>query len=199
MDTSLIIKKRIALVNSKQKGAVIIIALIILIIMSLAGIAANKALESAVGVAGNIAFKQSSVYGVDKAMESAIGWLNEHTAELANDNVEAGYLSSAATPEPDWTVDTAWTVKKAAGTDGVGNELEYVIHRMCSQANTSYNGDINQCMTIESESAQVLGNSLSAGSFQFKGAPQISYRITMRSKGPKGAYTVVQTFYTLPQ
>lgn len=186
-------------IRQRQQGVVVIIALIILIAMSLAGIAANRALEAAVGVAGNLAFKQSSVYGADRATDLAVTWLAANGNILANDNTAEGYLSSASMAEPDWTLEDSWVIKKDAGVDGVGNALEYVIHRLCSQANTAYNDDINQCMTMETGGAGGDGNSVSAGSFQFKSPPHVTYRVTARARSPRGGYTVVQTFLTIPQ
>lgn len=184
---------------SQQQGVVLLIALIILIVMSLAGAAAYRALTSAVGVSGNLSFKQTTLYGADKALNDGVTWVNQHTTSLINDNPTEGYFSAAPMPEPDWTLDSSWTSKKSAGVDALGNTLEYVIHRMCSQANTAYNGDVNQCMMLDAQSNAAVGNSMSAGTFQFTGTPQIAYRITARARGPKGGYTVVQTFMTLPQ
>ncbi len=191
--------------KNKQKGVVLLIALIVLVAMSLAGIALNRSVDTAMGISGNLAFKQSTTNGADKGIATAIQWLNANSGSttLDNDSSGNGYYSNAPVMEPDWKSETTWTSAAANGTDGAGNNIQYMIHRLCSFANTPYNGvtgsgQQNQCSMMEAATFGAAGNSISAGAFQFTGTPQVIFRITSRSVGPKSSKSVVQTFYSIP-
>ena len=189
--------------SSKQKGVVLLIAMIILIAMSLAGVALNRSVNTALGVAGNLAFKQSAVNGADLGVAKAVDWINSNRADATLDTTATvnGYYSNAI--DSDWTQSSSWVNAKQVGVDEAGNTIEYLIHRLCAYNNTPYNGvngsgQQNQCSLIEAAIGGVAGNSISAGAFQFTGTPQVVYRITARSTGPKASKSIIQTFYSVP-
>src|SRR5690606_14640309 len=80
----------------RQKGVVLLIALVILIAMTLAGIALVRSVETGNLVAGNLAFKQSLAYVGDRGNEEAIAWLkNQQGTSLVNATQEAaGYYAT---------------------------------------------------------------------------------------------------------
>ncbi len=55
-----------------QGGVVLFVALIAMVILSLAGVALVRAVDSSTGVAGNLAFRQSSIAPVNLAIEKAV-------------------------------------------------------------------------------------------------------------------------------
>lgn len=55
----------------KQRGVVLVIALIVLIVMMLAGMGMMRSVDTGSIIAGNIAFKQSTVNGGDRAIDDA--------------------------------------------------------------------------------------------------------------------------------
>lgn len=189
----------------KQEGVVLLIALIVLIAMSLAGVALNRSVDTAMGISGNLAFKQSTASGADRGIATAVQWIEaNHTGTILDyTNTGNGYFSSASTIEPDWKNNNNWANAFSAGTDGAGNTIQYQIHRMCAYADTPYNGTSgtgqqNQCSMMEAAAFGAAGNSINAGAFQFTGTPQVVFRITARATGPKSTNSVVQTFYSLP-
>lgn len=195
--------------NRYESGVVLLIALIVLVAMSLAGIAMNNALDAGNGIAGNLAFRQSAVAGTDRAISDAVTWINTNatTGALLNDDTAAGYASSVSDTDPDWSNASSWanSFTSASYLDGAGNTLSYRIDRMCSERNTAYNGtsaltgNANACLTVAAPTAAQTGNSMSAGAVQFSGAPQLAFRITARASGPRNAKAVSQAFYVLPQ
>jgi Tfp pilus assembly protein PilX len=60
---------------SRARGAVLFIALIVLVAMTLAGIAIMRLVDTATLIAGNLAFKQGTVQSSDNGVEQAFQWL----------------------------------------------------------------------------------------------------------------------------
>lgn len=58
-----------------QRGVVLFIALIAMVVLSLAGVALIRAVDTSGSAAGNIAFREASVTAVNLAVEQAVNWL----------------------------------------------------------------------------------------------------------------------------
>jgi hypothetical protein len=58
-----------------QRGVVLFIALIAMVVLSLAGVALIRAVDTSGSAAGNIAFREASVTAVNYAIEQAVDWL----------------------------------------------------------------------------------------------------------------------------
>ena len=56
----------------RQRGVVMFIALLVMVALSLAGIALIRSADTATIVSGNLAFKQAAVYAVDRSVEQAV-------------------------------------------------------------------------------------------------------------------------------
>src|SRR5262245_32949952 len=80
----------------RQRGTMLIIALIVLVAMTLVGISTMRSVDTASLVAGNIAFKQSTIGGADQGLQAGYTWLTANAIgnTLNVDNTGAGYLSS---------------------------------------------------------------------------------------------------------
>ena len=59
-----------------EKGVVLFIALIALVVMSLAAVALIRSVDTNTLIAGNLGFKQSATVSADSGVETAITWLN---------------------------------------------------------------------------------------------------------------------------
>jgi len=182
-----------------QRGTMLIIALIVLVAMTLAGIATMRSVDTATVMAGNIAFRQSALNAADQGLVAAFALLTGKSADtLKNDNAFAGYFSSAPGVEPDWTDDNAWVVatKLNGGTpDAAGNVVSYVVQRLCSLANAAATATNNQCGSTVTSSA-VLSR-VGEDNFRLAGAEfttqlQPQYRITVRAVGPRRSIAIVQ-------
>lgn len=185
--------------RKNQQGVVLFIALIILVAMTMAGIAMVRSVDTGNIISGNLAFKQSSLAAADRGIQQAYEWLNNNKAILADSDLSNGYYSSIS---GDFTGfgKTDWDKAKSLGAaDAAGNVVEYVIHRLCTQPNTAYNGDnagvANQCSTSDSSTPTTnasAGSSMQVGANVYSSSPMVYYRITARAKGPKNAISVVQ-------
>ena len=188
--------------RSRARGAVLFIALIVLVAMTLAGIAIMRSVDTATLIAGNLAFKQGTVQSSDSGIEQAYQWLIANRAALSLDNLPQGYNSGYATPV--WTTTGAWSNAVTVGTDAAGNTISYVIHRMCNCADTLYNGTSatcpqgNQCALDNPTGTgtpppPAQGESFSVGSPGYLQDPRVYYRITVRSQGPRNTVSYIQS------
>lgn len=81
----------------KQKGLSLLIAMIVLVVMSMAGIGLIRSVDTGVLVAGNLAFRQSATHAADAGVELARTWLIGSSGSLTSDNASAGYYASSQT------------------------------------------------------------------------------------------------------
>jgi type IV pilus assembly protein PilX len=195
--------RRHATAPKHQRGTMLIIALIVLVAMTLAGIAMMRSVDTATIVAGNIAFRQSSINAADQGVQAAYAWLaaNTSAAVLKSDRPADGYLSRSPDIEPDWYASSMPTgaITLNGGTpDDAGNVVSYVIHRMCPVADCPA-GDIcggvpNVCGSTPGDLATASGEGTEQSeASHFTKPPAIHYRITARAVGPRSSTTVVQT------
>lgn len=182
-----------------QRGAILFIALIVLVAMSLAGIAMVRSVDTTLGIAGNMAFKQGTIQGSDRGIRAATEWLIANSAgtTLISDNSGAGYYS--AVTEVDWFDLANWggaVTLDGGAPDAAGNTVRYIIHRLCTQADTAYNGlnagVPNSCALSYPASGAAAGGSMSVGAPQFEGIPQVHYRVTTRIDGPRNTVSIIQ-------
>jgi len=185
----------------KQRGVVLFIALIVLVAMTLAGVAMVRSMDATLGIAGNMAFKQASIQSSDLGTKSAYDWLSANSAGtiLKDSNTASGYLSSRPAVEPNWYDEASWgsaVTLNGGAPDAAGNVVRYVIHRMCTEPDTAYNGSnagvANQCALFYPVTGASTGGSMAVGSTQFEGIPQLFYRVTIRVDGPRNTISITQ-------
>jgi type IV pilus assembly protein PilX len=185
----------------RQRGAVLFIALIVLVAMTLAGIAIMRSVDTATLIAGNLAFKQATIQSSDNGVEQAYQWMLANRATLANTNLGTGYFSSRPGAEPDWNDPLTWANAVSVGTDAAGNTTSYLIHRLCNCPDTIYNGtcatgNAQQCaLTTASNVAPppAEGDSFAVGAPGYLEDPKVYYRITVRTQGPRNTTSYVQS------
>ncbi len=191
----------------RERGVVLLIALIVLVAMTLAGIGMMRSIDSGTIVAGNIGFREAAVATADTGVEAARTWLIANQASLNTDNATAGYYSTRQDnldltgnmtegghdgvnwggSDPTQTV-TAFTL----GTvDSSGATVYYLIHRMCSIP-----GAINAAnQTCAFNSQNQTGSTQSTPDYSLYGlttALQPYFRITVRVNGVKNTVSYVQ-------
>ena len=185
----------------RQRGVALLVALIALVALTLAGIAMVRSVDTAVSIAGNLAFTQTATQSSDQGVQAAFTWLNANSSDttLQNTDTSSGYYSSVN--ELDWSNINSWsaaTVLNNGAPDAAGNVVRYVIHRMCTQPNVSYNGVNTQCALYSPEGAAGSGNSKTVGATSVQGLPQVYFRVTVRVDGPSSTVNVSQTTILIP-
>lgn len=174
----------------RQRGVVLFISLIVLVAMSLAGIAAWRSVSTGLLIAGNMAFQQGATLSADKGLEAARAWLtNAANANLLTADQASGYYSTWQSTFNATTFNWAALSTSTGAADAAGNSVSYVIHRMCGSAGAYNLPPPQQCVatmgsdgTINTEIPQGLQGSL-----------QLYYRVTVRVTGPRNTVSYVQS------
>ncbi len=187
-----------------QRGVVLFISLIVLVAMSLAGIALMRSVDSGVMIAGNLAFKQGTTLAADSGIEAARTALNTLAAgtgtPLWTSVPASAYYASLPATEPDFTgTDSAktayaWTTTNnsvsVAGIAGV-TDVRYVIHRMCAATgDPAATTCVRGTTTSSSTSSQTVRDAAGAANFTVSSAQY--YRITTRVIGPRNTKSFVE-------
>lgn len=187
----------------EQKGVVLLIALIVLIVMTLGGIALIRSTDLTNIIAGNLAFRQAATHSGDTGVETAFQWLQDNAGLLNNDVANAGYSANGNNPNRSpvagQTWDAYWNSLPAArirtlAADASGNTVSFIIDRMCANAGSPTAG-ANCSSSIV---AAVAGGSGEEGGEVAITAPSgIYYRITARITGPRNTVSFVQAMVTM--
>lgn len=155
----------------RQKGVVLLVALIALVAMSLAAVALVRSVDTGLTIAGNTAFKEATTAAADVAVDAATAWLQSNStpaSTLHSPSAASGYyanwksacdMTGNKTPSST-TDDIGWsgtgsggatcnaTAVSASGMPS-GYTASYVITRMCScdgaPASICPNGSYNIC------------------------------------------------------
>jgi len=189
--------------SRRERGLVLFIALIVLVAMSLAGVALMRSVDTGTVVAGNMAFKQAAIMVADRGTQEAVQWLAANSAgpTLQMTDEPRGYFSNRPVVEPDYFDAASWTDSVAlngGAPDASGNVIRYQIHRMCTLRDLPHNGadalgNTNECARYFALSAAASGGSMAVGAPQFLGTPELYYRVTTRVEGPRNTVSVIQT------
>ncbi len=197
--------------KSSQRGLVLFVALIALVVMSLASVALIRSVDTSSQITGNLAFKQStattSSYGLEAMADTIGGQLKSYA--FTNDPSNGYYavcttFDSGATGQcngENLTLSTTWSDANsklatgagiANGKDPYGNTIRYVVERMCNQ-----NGDVSKerCMMAASPDP----DSTKRGCGFCLTLPPVAeplpiYRVTVRIVGPRNTVSYVQAF-----
>lgn len=189
-------RRRLA-ANAAQRGVVLIVALVVLVVMSLAGLLMFRAGGTGVGIAGNIGFKQGATSMADLGIEAGRSYLTSFTVTaepLYVDHPDQAYYATWQetfnATKYDW--DATGASKEAVALDArTGNRVRYVIHRLCKFVGAS-SAPGQECAIPDDGSAIGCGGSGASPLASPCGKNQPYYRITSRVDGPRGTVSYVQ-------
>ena len=187
-----------------QQGVVLFIALIVLVAMSLAGVALMRSVDTGTIIASNLGFRQNTVHVSDLGVEAARAWImTEGASTLYNDRSSNAYYSTwqdmdflgtdASKVDFNWTANSA-TVTAAPYTPPPGYEVRYVIHRLCRTS-----GDptgTGECVKVSSSAAGTTASGTKGaaayGTYAISVPTAAMYRITVRVTGPRNSVSFVK-------
>ena len=196
--------RRVRIARRAQQGVILFVALIVLVAMTLTGIALMRSVDTNVLVAGNLAFRQGATAAGDWGVEAARVFLRNtlvaNKNALDNDQPTNYYYATwqanldligtdVGTPF-DWALSTL-----PIGTDSAGNEVRYVVHRMCQNPGAGTGPGANCVRTSGTGGSPTEGGT--KGTVSYGGAPLpaptvIYYRVTVRILGPRNTLSFVQ-------
>lgn len=190
--------------SKKQQGVVLFIALIALVIMSLAAVALIRSVDTSTVIAGNLASKQSATTSADSGLETALIWMASISdlTTFNNDHATVGYYATQ-TNDPttfNWNdadskpaSDASGNIN-ASGTDASGNTIRYVIQRMCRVAGEPAAGNcLFGAPAVNTSSQGVRPAPLACATCSNTEQSPI-YRVTARVVGVKNTISYIQAF-----
>jgi type IV pilus assembly protein PilX len=181
-------RNRSVTMRTRQQGVVLFIALIVLVAMTLAGLAIMRSVDTGTLVSGNVAFRQAALSSGDRGLDAAFTWLknNSITGALNANSFPDGYYATAYVPA-DWTDSTAWNNAKLVGTDANGNTVSYVISRLCANLGPY------DATCASGGSVGGTKNNFDVGTNAWTSPPVIYFRVTVRVDGPRSTLSIVQS------
>jgi Tfp pilus assembly protein PilX len=204
----------------REKGFILFIALTMLALMTIIGVALVRAVDTTNEVATNIGFAQSALISGDSGLEAATGWLQNNPSLLNADSADEGYYArdverlavsqmidytGSATPgdtsdDVDWDGSGSGPYKarkmdfSGSGIDTAGNQVAYIIHRLCDNYGSPGASGI-RCARM---SLAATGGSSKSGAGGYGGQAistktQVYYRVTTRAQGPRNTASFTQS------
>jgi hypothetical protein len=175
-----------------ERGVVLFVALIVLIVMTLAGLALLRQLGSGTSIAGNVAFKENATSVADRGTEEAMQWLAANPALLASNSFANGYHSTwAGSVDPttfDWDAESRTVVVNEAG-----NTVQIYIQRLCQTDGLSALDPAQRCSDFPNENPLRDRGGLTGYHPGLPTAvPQPFYRVTTRVTGPRNTVSFTQ-------
>jgi Tfp pilus assembly protein PilX len=184
--------------SARQQGVVLVIVLVALIAMLISVIALTRSMDTHQMVAGNLAFRNAAVHSTDAGVQGAVAWLQATvgTAQLNTNAPNRGYYAQLA--EPNWDEEVLWSQCATCriASDGAGNQVDWVIHRMCSAQGNPNDAGV-ACSFLTAGSSAAHGGSYNSDANNFAGTAQNYYRVTVRVRGPRNTSALIQTFVSL--
>ncbi len=193
-----------ARIPAKQRGATLLVTLIVLVGMMLASISLIRSVDTANIVAGNLSFQQAATHSGDAGVEAAVAWLEANAGgALWNDNQVAGYHASIGSPGAGQSWDDYWNnVLRPWGVitlpqDVAGDTVSYTIHRICPGPGDPMSPS-NPCASSTQMVAAAAGaTSQGAGQTALIPVTQQFYRVTVQIQGPRNTLSYVQAVVVL--
>jgi type IV pilus assembly protein PilX len=195
-----------------QSGVVLFVALVSMVVMSLAAVALIRSVDTNNIIAGNLSYKQTATISSSFGIENVADTLGIKSLAYANSNDAAnGYYATCKTFDAattcdgrNLTADASWVpgVKSrladgivtgiTGGVDAYGNTIQYIVERMCNAASTP---DSINCLLVVSN----LDISGHGGINEPLVPPETPleiplYRVTVRIAGPKNTISYIQAF-----
>lgn len=188
-------------VGTRQRGVVMIITLLALVIMLIGSVALARSFNTSLSMAGNLAFKRDLVNQAERAAavvlpQMTTGALSLEATREASAialNYSASMLPTNDQGIPDALLNVAdFEAVGMSGNDIVVNDqgvtVRYVIDRLCDPL------DPGRCSIGPSPDAR--GGSASEIN-RASLAPQLLYRLSVRVDGPRNTQAFFQTTFAL--
>jgi len=196
--------------RARQRGVVVFISLIVLVVMTLAALGLVRSIDTATLISGNMAFKQASLQLADIGTEAAVNELERFSGTSADAAYPGGCAGNGSCryypviqPLDSRGVPTAINWANVSQTSGItfpstfngnsiiptGYEIKYVVERLCTGTLPITDLASNCYATSTDDSG---GGSKKSNAPVYTSVANIFYRATIRVSNPKGAETITQ-------
>jgi type IV pilus assembly protein PilX len=191
--------------RTRQRGVVLIFALIVLLILAIAAVALLRSVNTSLISAGNLAFHQDLInqgeegvsYVVNEFRSNALPLGGNTTADVPTANYKSTILPANAQGVPTALLDdTVFNTVGVGANDiitGHSNEItiRYVIDRLCT--NTGVASSVN----CSQSSALPKGDTLTNAGGVLPPSATV-YRVSVRVTGPRSTQAFLQSTFTSP-
>jgi type IV pilus assembly protein PilX len=212
----------------KQQGVVLFFALLALAVMSIAAVALIRSVDTNALVSGNLVYRQSANMTTNVVLEGITEYIAKNVSlEVSTTHhPQLGYYANCSQfdTNPDaqicdgkqltsftWDDSNSSLVPNQSdgnneirdGMDRQGNQVRFVIERMCNFSNAEINAgtaatDASRCMMASSpnngENCSYNLNNKELFRRCISSADSPLYRVTLRIAGPKNTVTYMQSF-----
>ncbi len=185
----------------RQSGVVLFVAMIVLVVMALAGVAMVRQSGTGLSIAGNVAMKQNATSAGDLGTETARTWwlpLTNVPGALDSHIPAEGYFADWGPPGDvrrtgDPTLYPWGSAKLVTADDGTGNAVSYIVERLCMNTDQSPFVAGQLCVNTPVFNGRDMSGTCdhypkSCGDEQVA----IHYRISTRIVGPKNTVSYIQ-------
>jgi type IV pilus assembly protein PilX len=192
---------------TRQRGVVLFIALIVMVVMSLAALGLIRSIDTTTAVLGNLALRQAAILPANYAVEDAAAGLfadaggpriPDVTVDTPAQNYYAEHSQAAGWDDPNGVPLPLQTQLAAQGltrsfNDAANNRITYLTERMCNP-----NAPNVPAGKAAAESWCDMGQPKQApGTTVNQGTPlilpqQVFYRVTVRVDGPQNTVSFLQ-------
>lgn len=208
----------VVLNKAGQRGVSLLVALVALVVMTVAGFALLRSVDTGNVIAGNMAFREVTVHAADLGIEAAATYLHSTVNPSPDANLPSGCSVATANanatdlgncrytarmqgeysngvPRVDWTVED--NIPK---TTSNGVSYQYVVERMCNP-DTSVDVTLTQAAKNETAKSRCAtevvegGGSNKPSGYGSKPVSKIvavKYRVTVRVTGPRNTISTIQ-------
>ena len=208
--------------TSRQRGVVLLFALIALVVMMIAAVAMTRSFHSSLFMAGNIGFKRDMRNQSEMAVSTALGYFRDAT-KLGTSGARAidssqynysarmlatdahGIPSALALSNDDFALQYPAPVLKSQD-NSQSVEVRYVIDRLCSTVGDETTLGPNTCVMANNATPPGRGalNAQSSDTAPLcptckSAAPQgVIYRLSIKVTGPRKTQSFFQSTFTVP-
>ena len=178
----------------RERGLILFVALIVLVAMTLSGLAMMRGSSTGLLIAGNLAFRQASVSVADYGGEAARAWLLQRgMAALESDASGSGYYSSQGSFTEFSYASHNWSSNSQTVTPApdAATTVRWVVHRMCALPNSSITASGQNCVLVQTSASTGSSKGVLSSAQRTLTAQSVLYRVTTRIDGPRNtvAYT----------
>lgn len=190
----------------KQRGIVLLFAMIVVVLLLIAAVALMRSVDSSLIVAGNIAFKRDLLNQGERAIAvarqsfSVSGALA--TDAMRQDHVAASNYSASILPTnaqgiPEIILtNSTWSSSGMSGADitdsASGVTIRYVIDRLCTEV-----GPASSAKCVVASQGPKGGSGPGGNVPRAGGGISPVYRISVRITGPQNTQTYMQSTFSI--